>query len=251
MLSHSPFYWSHLRRYVVLMGTLLNDISIVREGKDGKTKTIKVPVSFSQKDKALNRLLTDPELRNTWKNYLPRIGFEMGSPVYSPDRKDNTNTFYALDDEGKKRQLQLPPTPYDIPFSVYIWSAYYEDGLQIVEQILPFFQPDYFVKAEEVKPIGLQRDVSVNLIGVTQNDSPFGEFTQERVIEWQLDFEIQGFFYGPIMERDGVIKKTELNYFMPDFDRDPFSTQTAEVVPKEADRTDPHIIVEKQVNNYE
>lgn len=242
MLSHPPFYWKHFKKYVVIMGSMLNDISIVRES-NGQSKTIKIPISFFNKDKNLNRLLSDPQLRNTWRNYLPRIGFEMGSPYYDPSRKDNATTMHSLDQNGKRREFQFAPAPYNIPFTAYLWSPYYEDGLQVTEQILPFFQPEYFVRCKEVPEMGLERDVSVSLIGVNQNDMLSSDFEEHRIIEWQFEFVLKGHFYGPI-NQGNVIKKTLVDYkFDPDA-QDPFIRATAEVVPFAADKDDPHIVTE-------
>lgn len=254
MLTHSPFYWQHLRKYIVLMGTLLNDISIVREGKNGDRKTIKIPVSFSQKDKSLNRLMTDPELRRSWKMTIPRLGFEMGTPVYNSERKDNTNNLYTLNVDGKQRPMQFPPVPYDIPFTVYLWVPYYEDGLQVVEQILPFFQPEYAVKVKENPELGFGRDVLVDLVGLQQNDSFDGEFDQARIIEWQFEFVMQGWLYGPL-EEQSVIKralidvKFDLEANTIDMDS-PGIQYTATVDPFEADRDDPHTIIETREEKY-
>lgn len=246
MLGHKPFYWKHFRKYVSLMGTLLNDISIVRE-TNGKEKIIKVPVSFAQRDKQLEMLASNPELKNTWRNILPRLSFEMGSPTYMPDRKDNANNTYYTDELGKKRLMQHPAAPYDIPFTAYLWVPYYEDGLQVVEQILPFFQPEFMINVKEIPELKLNRDVSVSLQSVTQNDNFDGDYTEFRIIEWQFEFVLKGYMYGPIIENN-VIKKAMVNYLF-DFkpDADPVVEYTATVTPFEADRDDPHTIEERTI----
>lgn len=250
MLGNEIFYWEHFRKYVSLMGTLLNDISITRKS-NGKTKTIKIPIAFAQRDKQLNILLSNPELNNTWKNYLPRMSFEMGSPMYDSDRKDNSGSFYYTDDDGNKRMSQHPPAPYDIPFTVYLWVPYYEDALQVVEQIIPFFQPEYFVSVTEIPELKLTRDVSVALLSVTQNDMLEGDFRDARIIEWQFEFNLKGWFYGP-MNENKIIKKTMVDYFF-DFDKNdptsPVIIQTTEVLPLEAIKSEPHIIIEKTEYN--
>lgn len=255
MLSHDPFYWEHLKKYVVLMGTLINDISIIRQGKNGDTKTIKIPVSFSQKDKSLNRLMSDPELRRSWKATIPRLGFEMGTPTYAPERKDNTNNLYTLNIEGKKRSMQFPPVPYDIPFTVYLWVPYYEDGLQVVEQILPFFQPGYAVCVKENPQLGFHRDVMVDLLSVEQSDSFDGEFDQARIIEWQFQFNMQGWLYGPVQKKN-VIKESLVN-IMFNVDENTIGNENAPHVeykaivdPIEADRDDPHSVIESFTEKF-
>lgn len=254
MLGHSPFYWSHFKKYIVVMGTLLNDITIVRE-TNGKTKVVKVPVSFGQKDKQLNRLITNPELKNSWKNYLPRIAFEMGSPTYNAERKDNTQTLYTITSDGNRRKFQQPAAPYDIPFTVTIWTAYYEDSLQIIEQIMPFFQPEYVMKVNEVPALDIKRDVSISLVGITQNDTLDGEFTEGRIIEWQLEFNLKGWFYGALEEK-AIIKRAAANIFIApsgDEDGDEFLTPVIEyeavVDPFNATKDEPHQIIENKVIN--
>lgn len=232
------------------MGTLLNDITIVRE-TNGKNKVIKVPVSFGQKDKQLNRLLSNPELNNSWKNYLPRIAFEMGSPTYNGERKDNTQTLYTINTDGNKRKFQQPPAPYDIPFTVTIWVMYYEDALQIVEQIIPFFQPEYTFRVKEVPELQIMRDVSVALLGVTQNDVLEGDFSEGRLIEWTLEFNVKGWFYGALEEKK-IIKRANATIFTDDqINNDgelhPVVEYEAVVSPFNASKDEPHEIVEKKV----
>lgn len=241
MLGNRPFYWQHIKKYISVFGTLFNDISIVRE-VNGKEKTIKVPLMFSEKEKTLGRLKANPELRNQWRQIVPRMGFDVSSPMYDPSRKDNASNMRHLSSDGKQRTMQYPPAPYNFVFTLNIITEYYEDGLQIVEQILPFFQPDYFVSVDEIPQLELKRDVSISLTSVIVDDQYEGDFENKREIVWSLEFVLKGYLYGPEYDRE-VIKKALVEYSF-DPDAEPVLTYTAEVVPFTADRGDPHEIVE-------
>lgn len=220
MLGHAPFYHQHYKRYVSIFGTLFNDISIVRKNADtnGTDKIIKVPLSFVNKDKALERLIQNPNLRKTWDNIFPRMTFEAGSPSYAGYRKENTLNYITKTPTGSLAKMQYTPAPYDINMILSVFASYFEDGLQIVEQILPFFQPEYTVAAKEVPELGLERDIHIVLNSIALNDNVEGAFEDGRLIEWTLDFTLKGFFYGPVTDK-AIITRIDANtFFEPDFD---------------------------------
>ncbi len=243
MLGHPPYYHKHIRRYVSLFGTLFNDISIIREDSAGNTKTIKVPLAYANKDKALARLTQDPELANTWGTSLPRMAFSMGTPQYDPSRKTNSILQAKKSVDGDWVTTQYAPAPYNISFDLSIWVQYFEDGAQIIEQILPFFQPEFTVNAKEVPALDIERDIHIVLDSVSLEDDAIGEFQQTRLIEWTLSFTLKGYFFGPVHDH-GVIKRAMANtYFTPDF-TDPVSQYEARVDPLTAGANDPHEIIE-------
>jgi len=243
MLGHAPYYHQHIRRYVSLFGTLFNDLAIIRKDKNGNEKLIKIPLSYARKDKALMRLQQDPDLLNTWSTALPRMAFHMNTPAYNPERKQNSVNFTRRNENGNVASMQYSPAPYDIDFELSIWTQYFEDGLQIVEQILPFFQPEYVVSAKEIPELGIDRDIHIVLNSVVMDDSAEGSFEDNRIIEWVLGFTVQGFFYGPV-ETKGVIKTTQNDtFFTPDFEG-AFVRQTATIDPFEAAEHEPHEIIE-------
>lgn len=230
MLGHQPFYHQHFRRYITIFGTLFNDISIVRANKKagGKDKTIRVPLSFVNKDKALERLQKDPTLRETWNNIFPRMTFEAGSPTYAGYRKENTLNAVKRNVLAGKADMEYAPAPYDIEFTLSVFATKFEDGLQVVEQILPFFQPEYTINAKEIPELGLERDIHIILNGVTLQDNVEGGFDEERLIEWTLTFTLKGFFYGPIKKGAGLIKHVKQSLFLlPDLDKQPEMVYTA------------------------
>lgn len=239
MLGHAPFYHQHYKKYVSIFGTLFNDISIVRKNAEpgGADKIIKVPLSFVQKDKALERFIQNPALRATWNNSFPRMAFEAGSPSYAGYRKENTVNHITRAPNGNLAKMQYAPAPYDINMTLTIFAGYFEDGLQVVEQILPFFQPEYTVAAKEIPELGLERDIHIVLNSVTLNDNVEGPFEDARLIEWTLDFTLKGFFYGPITDRAIITKIDAKTFFEPDFDT-PQVIQNYEGVPPDGPITE-------------
>jgi T4-like virus Myoviridae tail sheath stabiliser len=198
MLGNKPYYHKHLKRYISLFGSIFNDISIVREDKDSLTKTIKVPLSFVNKNKIYNKLIQDPKLENTFNTVFPRMSFEMFAPTYAPYRKQNSVNKITKALPNGKVLVAFSPAPYDINFVLTIFSTYYEDGLQIVEQILPFFQPEFTAKVEELPEFNLLKDIQIVLNSVDLNDVVEGAIEEERIVEWTLDFTLKGYFYGPL-----------------------------------------------------
>lgn len=232
MLGHSQFYHQHYKRYVSIFGTLFNDISIERINKtvDAPNKVIKVPLSFVSKDKVLERYLQNPNLRLTWNGAFPRMSFEAGSPSYAGYRKENTVNFSTTLPNGDKAKMQYSPAPYDIDFNLTIFTIYFEDGLQVLEQILPFFQPEYTVAAKEIPELAIERDIHIVLNSVTLNDPVEGAFEDERIVQWDLNFTLKGFFYGPITDRAIITNADVKTFFEPDFN-DPKIIQHYEGVP--------------------
>lgn len=233
MLGHKPFYWSHFKRYIGIFGTLFNDISIVRKNSKvgGKDQIIKVPLSFVQKDKVLERFHQNPALRESWAGIFPRMAFEVGSPSYAGYRKENTVHQPNRIRSGNISSMQYSPAPYDLNFILTVFSNKMEDGLQVVEQILPFFQPEYTVNAKEIPELGIERDIHIVLNSVSLSDNVEGDFTDSRLIEWSLDFTLKGFFYGPKTE-NGIITKVDVNtYFNVDLEGDPVSSLHLDGVP--------------------
>lgn len=231
MLGHAPFYHSHIKRYVAIFGTLFNDISIIREGKNGDKKTIKVPLSFVHKDKVLERLQQNPNLKETWNNSFPRMAFEMDSPTYDGTRKEGSSLQTMRKADGTKARFQFSPAPYTIPFRLVIFSVKLEDGLQVLEQILPFFQPEYTVSAREIPDMGIDRDIHVVLNSVSFTDNVEGDFTESRLIEWTLDFSLKGYFYGPVADKS-IIKTIDINHwFNPQMEGVPAINYHAEGIP--------------------
>ena len=201
MLGHSPFYNESIRKYVICFGTCFNDLSITRKSKgDGSEKTIKVPLFYSTKAKQLNHLLEDNKKPDAWHGgkEFPRLSFEMTGLSYASGRKNNTMHYTLKDGEGKSRMMTYSPAPYDLGFQLVAYTVYQEDLYQIVEQILPFFQPEYCVKVKEIPSLNLTRDVHIVLTGVNLDLDRTGDYRENyNFFTGTMDFSLKGFFFGP------------------------------------------------------
>ncbi len=215
------FYFQLIRKYVVLFGTLFNDISITRTTTWDKstnpdtTQLLKVPVTYSPKDKMLARVTEDSNIdRPTAVNTLPIISFEMGNIEYDPSRKFNTQNKIVSKNEAGFSNYQYAPVPYNFHFKLYIYVKNAEDGTKIVEQILPFFTPVFTITAELIPEMGVKTDIPIVLNKITHTDTYDGSFKNRRAIIWQLDFTLKGVIYGPV-KTSSVIKFTNTNFYFP------------------------------------
>jgi hypothetical protein len=214
----NPFYFSLLRKYVILVGTLFNNIRITRIDKDGNTTAIiKVPVTYSPKDKMLARVIQDAGVtRQTAVTPLPVISFEMGQMKYDSSRKLPTINRIAVKDTTNKSKFkyQYNPVPYNIDFKVYVYAKNAEDGTKIIEQILPFFTPDWTTTVNLIPEMEITTDIPVVLNNISYTDNYSGDLKDRRAIIWQLDVTLKGYIYGPVKSA-GVIKFVKMNFYTP------------------------------------
>ena len=185
------FYHETIRKIVVSFGTIFNDIHLVRKDNDGTIiQTMKVPLAYGPRQKFLVRLQDDPDLGSKVAVTLPRIGFEITGLSYDATRKLNRVQKFKKVKTGNTKQLQSQymPVPYNIDFGLYILSKQSDDALQIVEQILPYFQPDYTITLRDMPDMDIKRDVPVVLTNVGYEDDYQGDFTARRSIIYSLDF---------------------------------------------------------------
>lgn len=214
--------WSHdtLRKYIIVFGTLFNDIYINRSNSAGETiQTLKIPLTYGPKDKVLARLEQNPTLDNQVGIVLPRISFEMTSMEYDPTRKLNTlnkltkqSATAGTDDEVK---YQYQPVPYDMQFEMNVIVKNAEDGTRIIEQIVPYFTPDFTVSVNLVPEVDSARDIPVILNSISHQDTYEGSFEQRRAIIWTLTFTVKGWLYGPT-KKSKLIKKAETTFRLPE-----------------------------------
>jgi len=214
----APFYFSLIRKYVILMGTLLNNIRITRTNSNGDISAlIKVPISYAAKDKMLARILQDPNIdRPSAVAPLPMISFEMGKVKYDGSRKLNTinRTVVKNDSLPNKFKYQYNPVPYNIDFKVYIYAKNVEDGTKIIEQILPYFTPDWTTTVNLIPEVEITMDIPIILNNIDYSDNYDGDFKDRRAIIWSLDFTLKGYFYGPV-KSSGIIKFIKTNLYIP------------------------------------
>ena len=195
------FYNETIRKVVVAFGTMFNDIHLVRKDNNGTIiQTMKVPLAYGPRQKFLVRLREDADLTKQVAVTLPRLGFEITGLSYDPARKLNRVQKFKKVKSGNNKQLdtQYMPVPYNIDFELYVLSKQSDDALQIVEQILPYFQPDYTVTMIESTTMDTKRDIPFVLESVSYEDTYTGDFTSRRAIIYTLAFTAKVYLYGPI-----------------------------------------------------
>lgn len=209
------FYHGTIRKYVTLFGTLFNDIYVKRVNETTNVVTsIRVPLSYGPKMKTLSRLESNPELNKPVAIVLPRMGFEITTISYAATRKLPTiNRNAAVEPTDKSRlKYQYNPVPYDITFSLYIMVSFQEDGTQILEQILPYFTPEWTTTLNIIPEMNIAMDIPVTLLNVTPTDTYEGSFNERRTITWTLDFIMKGYLFGPV-SKSKVITLSDINFF--------------------------------------
>tara|TARA_Y100000817_G_scaffold256641_1_gene209985 strand:- start:542 stop:1342 length:801 start_codon:yes stop_codon:yes gene_type:complete len=227
------FYHETTRKIVVAFGTLFNDIHLVRkDNSDVIQQSMKVPLAYGPRQKYLVRLADDPDLSKQTAVTLPRIGFEIAGLSYDPTRKLQRVQKFKKVKGAKASQLdtQYMPVPYNIDFELYILSKQSDDALQIVEQILPYFQPDYTVTINDNTDMGVKRDVPVILNSIAYEDDYQGDFASRRAIIYTLSFTAKFYLYGPVTSSK-VIKTVQVDQYTDLPDQSPRREQRYSVTP--------------------
>lgn len=214
MFGHSPYYFSTIKTYVSYFGNCFNDIHITRS-IDSQTQVIKVPVQYSKKDKALVRADADPDLNRPVAIVLPRIGFAMTGLYYDGPRKLNMihRAVKKDDTDVNKFKRQFTPVPYNFSFEVYVYVKNTEDGLKIIEQILPFFTPEWTASLNIIPEMDEKIDVPIILNSVEQEDTYDSNYEERRMVIWTLRFTLKGVLYGPVVSKP-IIKVSNTQFFM-------------------------------------
>jgi hypothetical protein len=215
MLGNAPFYNRTIRKIVVAFGTVFNDIYLVRYTKDGLTakETIKVPLNWGAKEKYITRLTSDPTLTKSIATTLPRISFDMTGMSYDSSRKLPTTVRNFSANNATSVKTQYVPVPYNFDFSLSIYVRNTEDGTQILEQILPFFTPDFSVTVDFVAAMDPKYDMPIILNSVSNEVDYEGEMMTTRMIIWNLEFTAKGHIWPPI-KTGKVITTANTNIFI-------------------------------------
>jgi len=210
------FYNEATRNVVVAFGTLFNRVQIAKKDSSGNvTQTMKVPLAYGPKQKWLSRLQEDPNLNKKVAVTLPRLGFEISGIEYDSARKLNKIIKVKKKVDGvdyDQLKSGFMPVPYNINFELYVMAKQSDDALQIVEQILPYFQPEYTVTMREVPELDIIRDVPIVLNSINYEDNYEGEFTSRRAIIYTMSFTAKYFLYGPITSTN-VIRSVQVDQY--------------------------------------
>ena len=220
------FYNETLRRLTIAFGQIFNNIIIQNKSSTGAiTKRMRVPLAYAPKEKFLVRLDEQSNLDDrAFATTLPRMGFEITGLSYDATRKLTRTQKHRIvkeSDDGKTLNFNYTPVPYNIDFTLYSFTATAENGLMIIEQILPYFQPDLTVTVNMVPDMNIKRDIPIILNSVNYEDSYNGTFTQRRAVIYTLNFTAKTYLFGP-MSNQKVIKKVQddLHTDLPDASRE-------------------------------
>ena len=217
------FYHKRVRTAVSVFGSLFNNLYVLRKNSSGETiSQIKAPLSYAPKRNFIARLEQmvngeDAERRVALK--LPRMSFEITSMTYDATRQlpKVNNITKAIENSYLTRQKLYTSTPYNITFQLNIYAKTQDDGLQIVEQILPYFTPQYTVTVKPFSDIpSLLEDVPITLTGVVMEDNFEGAVGDRRTIIYTLDFEMKINFHGPLDTGSKVIRDVRGNLYLQD-----------------------------------
>ena len=202
------FYHEILRKTVIGFGTLFNNINIRHKDASGTTfSTLKVPLAYGPMQKFLARIQQQPELEREIAITLPRLSFEMQGIQYDPTRKTGiSQTFLAKGGTTAKKVYM--PVPYNVSFELSIMSKLSDDALQILEQIVPYFQPSFNITINLIDSIGEKKDIPIVLESINQSDQYEGSFDTRRTIIYTLSFTAKTYLYGPSTHQ-GVVRKVQ------------------------------------------
>jgi len=204
------FYNEIFRKTIIAFGTLFNDITIKQENS-----TVKVPLAYGPTQKFLARLEESPDLNKRTSLTLPRMSFEFTGLTYDSSRKVTTTQQITVKDpnDGTVTKKAYMPVPYTMQFEMSVMTKLNDDALQIVEQILPYFQPSYNLTVQLVSTIKEKRDIPIVLENVTMDDQYEGNFTSRRVLLYTLRFSAKTYLFGPVSTATSdIIKRTSVRY---------------------------------------
>ena len=210
------YYHEIIRKTIIAFGTLFNTIDIKHKKQDGSAySTTRVPIAYGPREKFLARLEQKPDLRSRVSITLPRLAFELTSIQYDNERKVSTmQTFNTLTSGTKKARRVYMPVPYNLGFRLNVMTEFNEDSLQIVEQILPVFQPSFNLTIDLVEAIGEKRDVPMVLENVTFDDNYESGMEEKRVITHTLEFTAKTYLFGNVPSAGtGLIKKVQIDKY--------------------------------------
>jgi hypothetical protein len=211
------FYNEGMRRLTIAFGQIFNNIVVqTKDANNSVVKRFTVPLAYAPKEKFLVRLTQQGDLTDKqFATVLPRMGFEISGIKYDPSRKLNKlqktrmpKTDGTADDQKNKMVFNYTPVPYDIDYKLFIFTATAENGLQIVEQIVPYFQPDYTVTINMVPSMGIKRDVPIIIGNVDYEDSYDGNFETRRAVIYTISFTAKTYLYGPATTA-GIVRKVQ------------------------------------------
>jgi hypothetical protein len=210
MVPH--FYNGIIRKYIIMFGRMFNDIDVVRyNSSGGAEQTIRVPIAYGPSEKWLTRLDEDSGLNKEVAVQLPRLGFELTSMNYDPTRTLNKmQKTSAASTYTNTLSSQYTPVPYNFNISLTGMFSFQEDAVQVTEQIIPFFRPEWTMSLKLLDSIPDYYDVPTVLNNMSMEDTYDSDFLSRRAIIYTWDFTVKGYLFGPVRNK-GVIKRTVID----------------------------------------
>jgi hypothetical protein len=196
-----------------MFGNMFNDIVVRRlNANNVSMQSVAVPLAYGPKEKFLVRITQDPNLDQQVAIQLPRMGFEMTTLSYAGDRRlAGTSRNVKVVDDKNKLDFTYMPVPYDLNFNLYAYVRNADDGAQIMEQIVPYFGPEWTNQVRLIPEMNLIQDVPTILNTVSIEDTYEGDFNNRRALIYTFDFTVKGYFYGPV-RRQGIIKRAQIDF---------------------------------------
>lgn len=214
-MLNQKFYWGTIRKGIVAFGNLFNNLHIDRRDKQGDVvQTLRVPLAYAPRQKFIARIQSQPQsYEQSFQTFLPRMGFEMLSIEYDPSRRVSlVQQNRAVNSTANTLNAQYAPSPYNLNIGLYIYAKNQDDGLQIIEQILPYFNPDFNLSLNAIPQLGIKNDLPILLQNISYEDQYEGDFSSRRSIIWTLSFVMKMNFFGPI-NKQGIIKSVSVDTF--------------------------------------
>jgi len=204
------FYHGSTRKIIVAFGTLFNNITITRK----YDKIITVPLTYASKEKFYITFKQNYNLDRMSNLILPRMGFVITDMGYDFERKQSSiGKFHAQSMDDRAHKKMFLPVPWDINIELSIYSKNMADGLQVLEQIIPFFKPSFNITINELDPMGVMRDIPIILDSISHDDTSEGEVADGfRLLRWDLSFTIKANYYGPVKDQK-IIKRVYVDYY--------------------------------------
>ena len=208
MLNNNVYYHGTIRKAIVAFGNLFSNIYIDRKQGDSVTGTtaqrLQIPLAYAPKEKWIVRLDSDPTLENHTYTTLPRLSFEIIGYNYDATRKTARLGKISQKDTDSSRTSVYAPVPYNLDISMYVLTKNQEDGLQILEQILPTFTPEYTLSINAVPGMDIVNNVPIILNSVSVSDEYDGDFQTRRFVTHSLSFQMKLHLYGPILGQNTI-----------------------------------------------
>jgi hypothetical protein len=206
-------YHSAIRKYIIMFGNMFNDIDVVRYNNAGTAvQSIRVPIAYGPKEKFLARIRQDANIDREVSTVLPRLSFEITGFSYDSARQMNKqNRITSIGSGNNSLRSGWAPAPYNIDISLYGMFANNEDAVQVVEQILPYFRPEWTNSVKIVPSLGIYVDVPTVLQGMSLEDTYEADFQTRRAIIYTFNFTVKGYIYGPVTNK-GLITRTLVDF---------------------------------------